>query len=147
MTGLPILTYHAIDTSGSVIATDPKWFAAAMATLHSEGFRCVDLRAWVDAGRPEIERGFALTFDDGLSCIRQAAEVIAKLGFTATAFLVTGRMGRDNRWPGQCDRVPTSSLLDWTDLEDLFVAGFRFGATRSTIPTSIAARSTKSRRN
>ena len=128
MTGLPILTYHALDTSGSVISTPPKTFADTMAAIFSEGFRCVDLQAWIEAGRPEVDRGFALAFDDGFRSILPAAETLARFGFVATAFLVTGRMGLDNQWPGQPNGVPISPLLQWSDLNALTAAGFRFGA-------------------
>src|SRR5262249_40823329 len=31
--GLPILTYHSLDRSGSVLSTDPSWFAETLAAL------------------------------------------------------------------------------------------------------------------
>ena len=125
MTGLPILTYHALDDSGRVTATQPSWFLATMAALHAEGFRCVRLSEWVEAGRPEVDRGFALAFDDGLASIRLAAEGLARFGFTATAFLVTGRMGRACNWDLG---APPEQLLEWMDVRDLRSAGFEFGA-------------------
>lgn len=132
MTTLPILNYHAIDHSGSVISTSPEWFDQTMNSLHAEGFRCVDLASWIKAGRPHITRGFAITFDDGLISIRSAADTIARFGFTATAFLVTGRMGHNNSWPGQPAHIPTCELLAWNDLENLNAAGIRFGAHTRT---------------
>jgi peptidoglycan/xylan/chitin deacetylase (PgdA/CDA1 family) len=132
--GLPILTYHTIDTSGSVIATDPSWFAETMAILHEGGFRAVDLASWVADGRPEVERGFALTFDDGLRSILGVAPILAYFGFVATAFLVADRMGGDNAWPGQLASVPRSRLLDWSDLIGLRAAGYSFGSHTRTHP-------------
>ena len=126
--GLPILAYHALDDSGSVISTTPAHFSQTMAALDREGFQCVDLLSWVAAGRPPVERGFALTFDDGLTSIRLAAEVISRHSFVATAFLVTGKMGRNNDWPGQWRSVPISNVVSWHELNDLRAAGFAFGA-------------------
>ncbi len=134
MSGLPILTYHALDDSGSVLSTSPAWFAASLAALHSEGFICVDLEEWIAQGRPPVARGFALAFDDGLISIRLAAELLARYGDTATAFLVTGRMGCDNAWVGQPPGLPVAKLLHWDDLADLRSAGFRFGAHTVTHP-------------
>jgi peptidoglycan/xylan/chitin deacetylase (PgdA/CDA1 family) len=128
MIGLPILTYHSIDSRGSVLSTSPEWFAATLSALHAEGFVCVDLAGWVASGRPAIDRGFALAFDDGLSSLAIVAEAIARHRFSATAFLVTGRMGGDNGWPGQSRGLPTLDLLGWSDLDDLRSAGFRFAA-------------------
>ncbi len=34
--GLPVLTYHAIDTSRSVTATDPGWFLETLDALAQE---------------------------------------------------------------------------------------------------------------
>lgn len=134
MNGLPILNYHALDDRGSVISTAPSWFEQMLRTLHAEGFRCVDLESWVIAGRPVIERGFALTFDDGLSSIQRGVDVLVRYGFTATVFVVTGRIGLDNRWPGQPRGIPTSKLLDKNDLIELRSVGLTLGAHSVTHP-------------
>ena len=134
MNGLPILTYHALDDWGSIVSTSPARFAATLRELAAEGFTCVDLGDWVARGRPHVHRGFALAFDDGLASIRLAADTLALLGFTATAFLVTGRMGRSNAWAGQPPGVPLARLIGWHHLEDLHQAGFRFGAHTETHP-------------
>lgn len=125
MTGLPILTYHALDHSGRVIATRPEWFRETLSRIHGEGFRCVSLAEWIADGRPRIDRGFAIAFDDGLSSIHLAADSLQRFGFRATVFLVSGRMGRSSDWdgPGSTDRV-----VDWSELADLRGAGFEFGA-------------------
>lgn len=132
--GLPILAYHALDGSGSVTATDPAWFAHTLRSLREAGFRAIDLAAWIADGRPALERAFALTFDDGLASIRLAAAQLDEYGWTATAFLVTGRMGLDNAWPGQPKGIPRERLLAWSELDDLGRAGVRFGAHTRTHP-------------
>jgi len=129
---LPILTYHAIDTSGSVLSTDPAWFTETLAKLHEAGFCAVDLADWIARGRPEIARGFALTFDDGLRSILGVAELVARFHFRATVFLVTDRMGGENAWQGQHAGIPHAPLLAWSDLSELAWAGFAFAShTRS----------------
>ena len=131
MSGLPILTYHSLDDSGRVTSTRPSWFLATMSALHSEGFRCVRLSEWVEAGRPDVERGFALAFDDGLASIRLAADVLSKFDFAATAFLVSGRMGQTSDWDGTSSAEP---ILNWSELGDLRESGFDFGAHSLTHP-------------
>jgi peptidoglycan/xylan/chitin deacetylase (PgdA/CDA1 family) len=126
--GLPILTYHAIDMTGSVIAADPSWFAATLDALDEAGYRCVDLGDWIAGGRPDVGRGYALTFDDGLRSITEIADVLARRHATATVFLVSGRMGADNDWAGQTGTIPRAPLLAWSDLGPLADAGFRFAA-------------------
>ncbi len=130
--GLPILMYHSIDTSGSVISTDPTWFAESLCALAESGYRTVDLDDWITNGRPEIARGFAITFDDGLRSIARTAGVLSRLGFTATVFLVSDRMGSDNAWPGQPGGIPRMRLLSWAEVSELALLGFRFAAHTRT---------------
>lgn len=126
--GLPVLTYHALEATRNVLATDPAWFAETLAALHESGFRTIDLAEWVELGRPALAKRFAITLDDGLTSVHRAAEVLQRYGFQATAFLVTGRMGRDNAWPGQPRGVPLWAMLEWRDLPDLLHAGVHFQA-------------------
>ena len=130
--GLPILTYHAIDASGSVIATDRAWFAETLDALGEAGYCAVDLAEWVARGRPEVERGYALAFDDGLRSILDVADVLVRHRARATVFLVTGRMGTDNDWPGQPGGILRGPLLAWSDLAALAATGFGFAAHGQT---------------
>ena len=66
--------------------------------------------------------------------MKLAADSLARYGFTATAFLVTGRMDGDNAWEGQLPGIPVANLLGWDDLDDLRTAGFRFGAHSESHP-------------
>ena len=126
--GLPILTYHAVDATGSVVSTDRAHFAATLDALVEAGFHSVDLAEWIAQGRPEVGRGFALAFDDGLRSILDVADLLVQRQVTATVFLVTDRMGCDNDWPGQPKAIPRAPLLTWSDLGALAAAGFRFAA-------------------
>lgn len=125
---LPILTYHAIDDGRGPTSTEPSRFAETLDALLGAGFRAVDLGEWVAAGRPEVARGFALAFDDGLRSILGVADRLARLAIPATVFLVTDRLGLDNAWPGQPRGVPMARLLGRADLESLARLGFRFGS-------------------
>ena len=126
--GLPILTYHAIGEAADVTTTDPAWFAETLAALVESGHRAVDLDDWVAQGCPDIDRGFAVTFDDGLRSVLRVADVLARYLVPATVFLVTDRMGRDNAWPGQPAWVRREPVLAWSDLDMLHTAGFRIAA-------------------
>jgi peptidoglycan/xylan/chitin deacetylase (PgdA/CDA1 family) len=132
--GLPILMYHAIERERDVLATDPGWFATTMDALADAGFRTIDLEDWVRNGRPHLERTFAITFDDGLRSVWNAADVLARHRFTATVFLVTGRLGAENHWPGQPRTGRKRALIDWDEVADLAAAGFRFGSHTCTHP-------------
>lgn len=125
---LPILTYHAIDSSRAVTSTDPARFAESLDALLAAGFRAVDLGESVNAGRPPVNRGFALVFDDGLRSVLGVADRLARLAVPATVFLLSARIGLDNAWPGQPGRIPTARLLGRADLESLARLGVRFGS-------------------
>jgi peptidoglycan/xylan/chitin deacetylase (PgdA/CDA1 family) len=126
--GLPILTYHAIDATRSVISTEPAHFVATLDALVEAGFHSVDLSDWIARGRPDVARGFALAFDDGLRSILAVAGALVERGLRATIFLVTDRVGRDNDWPGQPRAIPRVPLLGWRDIEALASSGFTFAA-------------------
>jgi peptidoglycan/xylan/chitin deacetylase (PgdA/CDA1 family) len=126
--GLPVLTYHAFDPSRGVTATDPAWFAETLAALIEAGSRPVDLDDWVAQGRPDVDRGFAVTIDDGLRSILDVADALGRHRVAATVFLVTDRMGTDNAWPGQPATVPVAPVLSWSDVAALDALGIRFAA-------------------
>jgi peptidoglycan/xylan/chitin deacetylase (PgdA/CDA1 family) len=125
---LPILTYHALDGSGSPVSTDPAWFVDSICRLHEAGLKAVDLTEWIARGRPAIERGFAVAFDDGLRSILRAVPTLERLGVPATVFLVTDHVGKDNDWPGQPGWVPREATLDWSEILDISIRGFAFGS-------------------
>ncbi len=85
-----ILTYHSIDSSGSIISVAPTLFQAHMEVLAGSRIPVVPLA--------EIQRRdgcLAITFDDGFENFESAAlPFLEKYAFPATVFLVT----RALRW-------------------------------------------------
>ena len=130
-----ILTYHAIDESGSVLSTSPRLFAEQMQILAETGARTVPLTELpklitaASTGAPVV----ALTFDDGfLSVYEHALPVLAGYGFPATVFVVSDYCGRTNAWPSQPARVARQPLMGWKELRELGRAGVTPGChTRS----------------
>src|ERR1051325_11136872 len=57
----------------------------------------------------------ALTVDDGFRNFADVAwPLLAAAGLPATVFLVSGHVGRDNRWGGRNERgIPDLPLMDW----------------------------------
>lgn len=102
--GVAVLIYHAVDPEiGSRAATYsvlPAQLAAQMALLARHGWRCLALDTVHRAlqRRESLpRRAFALTFDDGYDDLESRVEpVLARHGFPATVFVVTGRLGQ--RW-------------------------------------------------
>jgi len=125
---LLVLTYHAFAARPSVTATDPSRFAATLDALIGAGGYGVDLDDWVARGRPDEPKGFALTFDDGLRSVLKVADAVRAHRLPATVYLVAGRVGGDNAWPGQRAGVAVEPLLDWSEVAALASLGFRFGS-------------------
>jgi Polysaccharide deacetylase len=132
--GLPILTYHSIDESASVISTARSTFRSTLVSLREAGFRAIDLGHWIKQGRPAVERSFAITFDDGYRNVLGAAELLAAFDWTATLFLVTDHIGRDNAWPGQPLSVPRLPMLSWPEIHAAKSLGMKIGAHTRTHP-------------
>jgi len=107
VTYVPILYYHYIrinpnprDRLGFSLSTPPAMFRAQMQYLADQGFHAISLHQAVVAiknhsGLPS--RPIVLTFDDGYAdFFTTAVPVLQSHGFTATSFVISGRMG----WAG-----------------------------------------------
>jgi peptidoglycan/xylan/chitin deacetylase (PgdA/CDA1 family) len=104
VTYVPILYYHYIrinpnprDRVGFGLSTPPAAFRAQMQYLADHGFHVVSLHQAVmaihDHGRLP-SRSLVLTFDDGYAdFFSNAVPILQSYGFTATSFVITGRMG------------------------------------------------------
>ncbi|KND58002.1 Polysaccharide deacetylase [Candidatus Burkholderia verschuerenii] len=99
---LPVLMYHHVSTSPSMITVAPQHFAAQMAYLASAGYRTIgaaQLAAFM-RGEDVPEKSLVITFDDGyLDNWVHAHPVLQRHGFTALCFLVSS-------WPGAGDVRP-----------------------------------------
>lgn len=129
---VPILTYHSLDDSDSVISVAPDRFRRQMTALRDWGFRGIRLVDLIDArqGRARLGgRPLVLTFDDGFRNVREhAVPILLELGFRATIFAVAGHCGQSNDWPSQPPGIPRLPLLSRGELRELADAGFEIGA-------------------
>jgi peptidoglycan/xylan/chitin deacetylase (PgdA/CDA1 family) len=104
VTYVPILYYHYIrinpdpaDRVGFSLSIPPAMFRTQMQYLADHGFHVISLHQAVVAitnhsGLPS--RPVVLTFDDGYADFFTAAvPILRSHGFTATSFVITGRMG------------------------------------------------------
>jgi peptidoglycan/xylan/chitin deacetylase (PgdA/CDA1 family) len=105
VTYVPILYYHYIrinpnpsDRVGFGLSTPPAMFRAQMQYLADQEFHVISLHQAVTAIRDHTKlpsRPVVLTFDDGYADFYTAAmPVLLSHGFTATDFVISGRLGR-----------------------------------------------------
>lgn len=135
---IPILTYHSIDESGSVISTSPEVFRRQMRRLKESGLTTVSLGT---LSRVMIENGefptnsVILTFDDGFRNFYTAAfPVLDECGFGATVFLVTDFCGKNNDWNGNPPEMRSTELMSWSEIRELANRGIEFGSHTRTHP-------------
>jgi peptidoglycan/xylan/chitin deacetylase (PgdA/CDA1 family) len=129
---IPILTYHSIDNSGSIISTSPEKFKSQMQYLSDSSFNVISLEEIIHCiheNRPFPPRSIAITFDDGFKNNYEIAYPILKeLGFKATIFLVTGYCGKNNQWQGQPAEIPVLEIMGWDEVVEMSNNGIDFGA-------------------
>lgn len=125
-----ILTYHSLDSSKSVISTEPAMFRRQMEWLAASGIPVVPVSE-VQRQRPSV----AITFDDGfMNFAEYAADVVAGLRLPVTVFVVTGAVGGDNDWDAGSQAIPQLPLLGWDELRGLVAQGVDIGSHTHTHP-------------
>ncbi len=141
---LPVLTYHAFGDRSSPLWTPTERFETHLKALAREGYRAVGLSEALAPGARREDRLVGLTADDGYeSFLRHAWPRLRERGWSATLFLVAGRCGQDNRWPGQPAAVPRERLVTWEEAARLAEEGCELGAhslTHAPLPCLSTAR-------
>ncbi|HEY4955109.1 MAG TPA: polysaccharide deacetylase family protein [Gemmatimonadaceae bacterium] len=127
-----ILTYHSIDSSGSVISTSEESFRRHVKWLERGSAKVVSVKELLKLG-DDVD-AVALTFDDGFANFAEtASKVLADSGLTATVFVVTDCVGGTNSWEFRSGAsVPLLPLMDWHQLSCLHELGFTIGAHTRT---------------
>ncbi len=129
---IPILTYHSIDESGSVISTGAATFRQQMKFLKEANFNVVSLGNLIknfSENKVQLAKTIALTFDDGFqNFYAEAFPVLEECGFTATVFLVTNYCEKHNDWEGNLPTLERSKLMSWSEIKELHNHGIEFGA-------------------
>ena len=129
--GVPVLLYHSVDTSGSVISISPKEFRAHMAILKENGYQTIGLQHYVDylnTGEKPRGKMVVITFDDGFKNNHdQAWPIMAEFGFTGTVFVSTDFVGRTCTWEKHRS-IPDFPMLSWDEIREMSDFGIEFGS-------------------
>jgi len=126
-----IIAYHSVsDDLNDFWSTSPDQFRDDMAYLRDKGYECMSLMQYY-AGVFD-DKSIVLTFDDGYAnFIDNALPILNNYGFSATVFIVVGKMGMDSDWRSDKLRIP---LMDWQDVEYVHANGFEIGSHTMTHP-------------
>jgi len=124
-----ILTFHSVDTSGSPISISPGTFTWQMRRLKQLGYVGVSLSEYLRSDTTaQRHRVVALTFDDGYrNFLDTVVPILQEQGFTATVFVVPGRVGERGCWQRMAG-VPELELTDWVGLAECQGAGMEIGS-------------------
>ena len=128
--GLPVLTYHAIDAGGGVIATDPSWFAETLDALARGGLP--RRSTWTTGSRGAAPTSTAGSpWPSTTACGRSSRSPTSSraTGVPATVFLVTDRDGPRQRLAGPArGRPQRAAARRGRSSSALAAPGFRFAA-------------------
>jgi len=133
---IPILTYHSIDDSGSIISTHPRKFRDQIQILRDKAFNIISLNNLLGLVRKKQTlpgRTAVITFDDGFrNFYLKAYPILQEFGFSATVFLVPAYIGKTSRWNSTFKGMPVSDLLGWDEIKEMANRGIDFGAHSMT---------------
>ncbi|HEY6424644.1 MAG TPA: polysaccharide deacetylase family protein, partial [Pseudonocardiaceae bacterium] len=106
-----VLMYHSVapyDHDPYLVTVRPARFEEQLRWLHRRGLRGTSVRELLAARRGAAGRGLVgLTFDDGYAdFIEHVVPALARFGFTATVYVVAGRLGGSNTWDPAGARKP-----------------------------------------
>ncbi|MGW4158754.1 polysaccharide deacetylase family protein [Streptomyces sp. NPDC004788] len=109
------------------VTVSPVRFARQLHWLRDRGLRGVSVRELLAATAAGRARGLVgLTFDDGYAdFLESALPLLRRHGFTATVYVLPGRLGGDNAWDAHGPRKP---LLDEDGVRRAAAAGMEIGS-------------------
>ena len=125
-----ILMYHSIapyEHDPYQVTVSPARFEQQMRWLRRRGLRGASVREVLDARASGCGPGLVgLTFDDGYADFAEyALPVLKRFGFSATVYVIAGRMGGDNEWDPEGPRKP---LLTSQQVRQVADAGIEIGS-------------------
>ena len=126
---IPVLLYHSVDRSGSVISIPPQTFRAQMRYLKYSGYETISLSEYLDYLMDDgefPEKKVVITFDDGFrNNHTEAFPVLKKYGFIATIFISTDHVGKKSSWERD-KSIPELPMLTWDQIGEMSDYGIRF---------------------
>ncbi len=126
---IPALVYHKIGNRPEWGVTRQKveQFERQMKYLKEQDYRSIKIEEAFKEKGSRDSREILLTFDDGYESVYTwAFPILQKYGFTACIFLITGYVGKYNKWDVNWGKKFTH--LSWNQIEEMKRHGFSFGS-------------------
>jgi peptidoglycan/xylan/chitin deacetylase (PgdA/CDA1 family) len=128
-----ILMYHGIGDEPddpNQLFVSPQRFAEQLAWMTRLGIEGVSVGTLLDAMRTgRHRRMIGITFDDGYTSVLDTAlPALERHGFSATVFIIAGRLDGSNEW----DQGPAWKLLGADGVRELAAAGIEIGSHGAT---------------
>jgi peptidoglycan/xylan/chitin deacetylase (PgdA/CDA1 family)/glycosyltransferase involved in cell wall biosynthesis len=143
---IPVLLYHGVAPRVAGRArrqwtVEPAVFDEHVSTLTEAGYALWtlgDVRAAIDLNRPLPALVAAVTFDDALSDVAEAAhEILVRVGARATIFVPTDHVDRGRTWL-TAEHGSSARTLSWDELRALAAAGHEVGSHgRTHVPLDL----------
>ncbi len=138
---LPVFMYHNVGPyrPGTVeaLTVSPERFQQQMRWLAHHGYTGISAGQWVEwreKAKPLPAKPVLLTFDDAYEdIVEHALPVVRALGFSATVFVVTQRIGQTNVWDEMRGRG-TLKVMSASQIKEWAEKGIEFGAHSRTHP-------------
>ncbi|WP_460955322.1 polysaccharide deacetylase family protein [Parasphingorhabdus pacifica] len=125
-----VLMYHSISTYTEdpySVTVDPVRFESQLAWLRALGLRGVSMCELLRARERGGARGLVgMTFDDGYADFAEnAVPTLVRYGWTATVFVLSGRLGANNAWDAD---GPRKALMTAEQVEQVAASGMEIGS-------------------
>jgi peptidoglycan/xylan/chitin deacetylase (PgdA/CDA1 family) len=126
---VPVLMYHSVTDHGnesSLWTVRLERFEQQMNWLRRRGRKGVSMREIMQAvAKGDGANLVGLTFDDGYADFAEyVLPVLERYGFSATAFVLAGRLGGDNGWAAE----PRKDLMTAEQVRRMAAAGMEIGS-------------------
>jgi peptidoglycan/xylan/chitin deacetylase (PgdA/CDA1 family) len=136
-----IMMYHSIspyEQDPYLITVSPRRFERQMDWLRRRGLRGVSVAELVAAReRGHARRLVGLTFDDGYTdFLEYALQVLTAHRFTATVFVLAGRLGGENSWDAEGPRKPLMTARQVRQAADAGMEIGSHGLRHISLPTA-----------
>jgi len=126
---LPVLVYHKIGNrfEWGITRQKIRQFEQQIRYLKQQGYRSIKMDESFDQKGPEDSKRILITFDDGYESVYSFAfPLLKRYGFCACIFLITGYVGRYNKWDVNWGKK--FRHIGWAQIREMMEYGFTFGS-------------------